>query len=540
MSECEFGSPSIMSYQRYHRLVGINIKMTLLAAGMVFLSVTLLSSIVFWQYQSILLEKTFEVCRNLSVNISSAAREELLVDEIYDATTTSVANLFPDPGDREQNRISGLLNSYVINVDGLIVAHTHPEMVGNHPPRPYLKTFERITELHLSELYSGDDAVLQFAYPIFVDYRDRRLRVGTGVFEFDRAAIYAPIYTVRNTILLATAVLLLISILITYVLSRRLSRPVVDLVAATSRIAAGEFGTQVKIQSSDEIGQLADTFNKMSANLQEIQQLRIQQATMGREMEIARDIQLSLLPVNGDQGTYSFHGFMRSADDVGGDFYDCIRLKSRQKEYWWFLIGDVSGHGLPAGLITLMAQTAVHTLKELHPELRPEEAMAVINRVLYDNILRLGQRKYMTATLYRADAKGALSMAGLHLDTLIYRARTRTVDIIPSRGMWLGIEEDIRKDLKNTSFKLNKGDVLFLYTDGIIESRQANGNGLFEERPIVEILAKYGDRPLPELEGRIMERLAKFTRGATTLPLQWCARTKKRRVLENEALVNKH
>ncbi len=502
-----------MSYPRYHRLVKINVKLILLSAGMVFLSVTFLSTIVLWQYQTILLEKTFDVCRNLSVNISSAAREELLINEIYDATGTSVANLFPRTETGvTTSQIGGLLTTYVVNVDGLIVAHSRPDLAGSQPPVDDLEYFKKITELNLSERLEKNRPVLRFAYPIFVEYQDRRLRVGTGVFEFDRQEIYRPVYAVRTTILFATFGLILISIAITYVLSRRISRPIEDLARATSRIAAGQFGTQVAIQSSDEIGQLADTFNRMSASLQEIQQLRIQQATMGRELEIARNIQLSLLPANGDQGSYSFHGFMRSADDVGGDTYDCIRLKSRQKDYWWFLIGDVSGHGLPAGLITLMAQTAIHTLKELHPELNPDEALAAINRVLYENIRRLGQSKYMTASLFRADSAGGFSVSGLHLDPIIYRARQRKVDIIPSTGMWLGVEPDIARDLKLTRFKLGKGDVLFLHTDGIVESRNRSRE-LFADERLIEIIEKNGNRPLHELEARILDALARFSEG---------------------------
>lgn len=487
--------------------------MILLSAGMVFLSVTLLSSIVLWQYQTVLLEKTFEVCRNLSVNISGTAREELLTNDIYEATRKNIANLFPAARTETATRrhIKGLLNSYVINVDGRIVAHSRPELEGTRPDAGDLQYYEGLTELRVRELSLKGRRVLRFAYPIFVKYRAELIRVGTGVFEFDREAVYEPVFAVRRTILYATVGLLILSIAITYVLSRRLSRPIEDLARASAKIAAGEFGTQVTISSSDEIGQLADSFNKMSLNLREIQALREREAAVGREMEIARDIQLSLLPADGEFGAYSFQGYMRSADEVGGDYYDCLRLKAKRKEYWWFLIGDVSGHGLPAGLITLMAQTAIHTVKQLHPELGPDQALAAINRVLYENIRRLGQRKYMTASIYRADATGAVSSAGLHLDTMIYRAKKKKVDIIPSKGMWLGVEPEIGRDLKKVAFRLARDDVLFLYTDGIVESRDPAGE-LFGEGRIVEILQKHGHRPLPELQKRILGGFEKFTR----------------------------
>jgi len=130
----------------------------------------------------------------------------------------------------------------------------------------------------------------------------------------------------------------------------------------------------------------------------EMEEIKVQQAAITRELEIAQGIQMAVLPLDGDIGPYQFQGYMKTADEVGGDYYDCIEVKKGKKSIYWFIIGDVSGHGLQAGLAMLMAQTAIQMALQIDSNISPDDSFIAVNRVLYANLQRLREKKYMTAT----------------------------------------------------------------------------------------------------------------------------------------------
>ncbi len=487
----------------------------LLSSAVVFVTVAFLSTIALDRFQTVVLEKTLDVCRNLSANIANVAREELLINEIFDATRTAVSQLrrVDRPDGRGDQVVTGLLNTYVINIDGRIIAHTTEGRIGLEASAQEASGYRALTRLTHQEVQLSGVPVLRFAYPIFIHYQGRPLRVGTGVFEFDRRQIYGPIAEMRQRTIQVALVLLVAALAVSFALSLRLSRPITRLADAVEQIARGDLGVQVNIHTGGEIGQLANHFNEMSLRLQEAEKhrqenerIKLQQAGIQRELEIAKGIQLAVLPPDGEVGPYRFMGFMQAADEVGGDYYDCIEVIEKKKSHYWFFVGDVSGHGLQSGLTMLMAQTAIQSALELRPDLTPAESVAAVNRVLFGNINRLRERKYMTASFFRGDEKGRFLTAGLHQDILIYRGRSKKVERFASDGMWLGVEEDIEAITSDVSFQLHAGDLLFLFTDGITEAVNAAGEMFGEER-LVEVLQRYGNYDLESLKNNLLDDL---------------------------------
>jgi len=219
----------------------------LLTSGVVFVSVLILSFVVFQQFRSVILDKTYSVCRNLSINISNLAREELLINEIYEGTRNAVSRLRPKK--KGKNPVTGLLNTYVINSYGIITAHTNAAMIDKPADKSDLQSFNNIKELTLSDIEINNRPVLRFAYPIFIIYQKKPLRVGTGVFEFDKGDIYRPVEDMRFYVLVVSLALLLIAIVVTFFFALRLSHPIEKLATAASDIADGNLGIQVNIQS---------------------------------------------------------------------------------------------------------------------------------------------------------------------------------------------------------------------------------------------------------------------------------------------------
>lgn len=189
------------------------------------------------------------------------------------------------------------------------------------------------------------------------------------------------------------------------------------------------------------------------------------------EMELAKKLQTVLLPDDPQINGYDISAFMKTTDTVGGDYYDVINVDGKD----WFLIGDVSGHGVTAGLIMMMVQTSIHVVLSQNPHSKPEDLLAVINKTIHSNIHKLGGKRYMTLTVFACLDNSRMSFAGAHLPAIIYRKETDSIEVIETEGAWIGLIDDVSQLNKNSEFQMDIGDTLLLYTDGITEGEDENG-----------------------------------------------------------------
>jgi len=191
------------------------------------------------------------------------------------------------------------------------------------------------------------------------------------------------------------------------------------------------------------------------------------------EMDLARKIQTVLLPSDPRISGYEMAASMRPAEQVGGDYYDVFRYGSQD----WVLIGDVSGHGVPAGLCMMMIQaalrTAALTLERCTQSLLPSRLLSLVNEALESSLKQIGRGQYMTITALCIEGN-LLRYAGLHQDLLLYRAANKKVECIETQGIWLGLMEgDTQEMLPDAELQLEPGDVLLLHTDGYTEAKVA-------------------------------------------------------------------
>jgi serine phosphatase RsbU (regulator of sigma subunit) len=232
------------------------------------------------------------------------------------------------------------------------------------------------------------------------------------------------------------------------------------------------------------------------------------------EMQFAKKIQTILLPENPGIPGYEVSAYMQPADDVGGDYYDIINAGGMD----WIIIGDVSGHGIPAGLIMMMAQTSINTILRDQPGLSPSEVLIKINRTLFRNIQKLGEDKYMTITVLAAHKNGAFFFSGLHQDIMLYRNYNREVELLDTDGIWIGIMGDIGGSLADQSFEMHAGDTMLLYTDGITEAWEKGttqdfrdpGHQMFGPNRLRDTFREMGDQPLEAIKTGIIGALENY------------------------------
>jgi sigma-B regulation protein RsbU (phosphoserine phosphatase) len=186
---------------------------------------------------------------------------------------------------------------------------------------------------------------------------------------------------------------------------------------------------------------------------------------------------------------------MTPATQVGGDYYDVLPVANGA----FIAMGDVSGHGLDAGLIMLMLQSIVASLVARDDVTSPADVVVALNEVLYVNIRqRLGRDYHATLTVMHYRIDGSITFAGAHEDILVYRAATQRVDVVQTPGTWVGGRRDIRKGTVDSALRLSHGDVLLLHTDGATEIRDEQGREFSLDR-LVEEFQKLATRPVAEI-----------------------------------------
>lgn len=230
------------------------------------------------------------------------------------------------------------------------------------------------------------------------------------------------------------------------------------------------------------------------------------------EMKIAKKLQTLLIPQNPSVDGYQTASYIKPASDVGGDYYDVIN----RKDCDWLVIGDVSGHGVPAGLVMMMIHTAIHTVLASPDHTTPAVVLKTVNGVVAEYMHRIDHSKYMTITLMRHEGNGRFLHSGLHLPLLVYRRATNTVEEIDTCGTWIGLNFDIGTDFYDSELVLNCGDILLLYTDGITESWISHETEGMEEAALhffgqdtlAQILLEEKDSTADGIRARIIEELS--------------------------------
>jgi serine phosphatase RsbU (regulator of sigma subunit) len=225
-----------------------------------------------------------------------------------------------------------------------------------------------------------------------------------------------------------------------------------------------------------------------------------------KEMEIAARIQTSILPRDVVVPGLEIAARMLPATEVGGDYYDVIPVEGG----CWIGIGDVAGHGLRTGLVMLMIQSGVGTLARRMPDASPRDLVLALNAMLVDNVrARLGQDEHATLTLFRYARDGRLTFAGGHEQALVCRAATGRCDRLATPGPWVGAKRDIEAGTPDSQARLEDGDLLVLYTDGVIEAGSPTHGQFGIERLAAEIELR-PQAPAAEIRDAIIGAVERF------------------------------
>ena len=233
----------------------------------------------------------------------------------------------------------------------------------------------------------------------------------------------------------------------------------------------------------------------------------ISEERLSRELEIAAEIQNSLLPTNLPQvGGISIAVASTPASEVGGDFYDFITTDDR---HLTLIMGDVAGKGIPAAMLTSVTRTMLR-VEAMRGE-PPHSIIQQANNVLHQDLSRADS--FVTVFVATLDTfEGTLSYASAgHTPAMLWRAETRTIEQLKATSPPIGIFGYQGEPTR--SVPINSGDTVVFYTDGITEAQAPNGDffGFGRLRYIIE--ARANDPP-EMLQQYIQSEIASFRRNS--------------------------
>lgn len=224
------------------------------------------------------------------------------------------------------------------------------------------------------------------------------------------------------------------------------------------------------------------------------------------ELELSQIIQRAMLPQQVPSiPHYDIAAFSRPAQIVTGDYFDFLQFEDGT---YGFVIADVSGHGVSAGMLMSSLQTVFHTLA---PE--TDSPMDVLNRINRLYIHNINFTTFVTIFFAKLDPQSRVlnySSAG-HNPPLLYHHATNEIAWLKPTGAAIGLVDDAHPRMESVS--LTKGDTLLLYTDGIIEALNPDGNEQFGYDRLAEIVQQQDGLPANELVQKIRQALNDFTQG---------------------------
>jgi len=316
----------------------------------------------------------------------------------------------------------------------------------------------------------------------------------------------------RTVIIFGVFGIIFISIIIALI-ANSITQPLRQLSLTTKSFSEGDFDVEIPVfKSKDEVGKLAHAFVYMKTSLKKyIRDLTITTAAKERmqsELSIGRDIQMGmvpkLIPPFTERDEFDLFAAMKPAKEVGGDLFDFFFIDD---DNLCFFIGDVSGKGVPAALFMAVAITLIKGIA-----MQINDPAEILSRVNDEAIQNNESCMFVTAFFAIINIKsGEIKFANAgHNPPLIARYNDNVSFLSLNSGCALGVVEE--PGIVTEKLTLHKNDVIFLYTDGVTEAFNKNGEEFSDER-LEKELSSIADLPARQIVSDVIEKVSAFSDG---------------------------
>ncbi len=353
-------------------------------------------------------------------------------------------------------------------------------------------------------------------------YTDSQDRLYLGAYSFPNSLLwgvvvekaeadaYAAVDQMIRNLVIWVVIGLVIAVLGAVIFSISLTKPLMKLTKAASRIAKGDLKTSVEGESRrDEIGMLSMAFGKMVTDLNhyidELTRTTAKKERAESELRLAHDIQQSFLPKSfPDLKEIDVWGMCDPAREVGGDYFDFFQIDD---EHYALVIGDVSGKGVGASLYMAMSRTLFRMIA--NSPRSPGEVVTEFN----DSLVALSEYSNLFITFFYA-------LYNVKTKKMIWSTAGHNMPYVKTNGKFEMLPQDSTLvagmmdgfDMPEREMTLKPGDILFLYTDGLTEPIDVDEEEFGEER-LEELMNNYYEMSPEEFSKKLVEEVKKFQEG---------------------------
>jgi sigma-B regulation protein RsbU (phosphoserine phosphatase) len=313
------------------------------------------------------------------------------------------------------------------------------------------------------------------------------------------------------------AIIELIALIIGTRMTRTVTAAVAQLHDATKHVDRGDFSHRIPVKSSDQLADLAISFNSMTASIEKLILEQKEKQRLENELAIAQEVQEQLYPRQvSELESLEVHGFCRPARTVSGDYYDFLSASSHKLI---LAVGDISGKGISAALLMATIHSAVRAYSmENMPQLRepvavgavagagrvlaawpegvevsPAALLGLLNHQLYEST---PPEKYATLFLgiYDGRSHRLTYSNGGHLPPILI-ATDGSIRRLETGGTVVGLFDNMHYD--EDAVEMHPGEIFLAYSDGVTEPE--NDFGEFGEQRLIDLVRDHRTQPLPEI-----------------------------------------
>ena len=350
-----------------------------------------------------------------------------------------------------------------------------------------------------------------------------------SIFQQDASAANQAIFKMVMETLLWGALFVLIAIFVSYFGSDSLTQKLRQVIKATGRISHGDFDAHLKVDSSDEVGILTTSVNKMASQIKGFMKDQVEQARVEKELETAKAVQETLFPKeNREKSVLRVAGFSTPASETGGDWWGHFTTDEGVE---YIFVADAMGHGVPAALVTAMAYAACGTLVDMLKEgaetvRSPKDLVDKFNKVLHNAVEGTISMTLFALVIDYSNGTITYSNAGHNIPVLIpkdpndkrikkknkrfQRISPLTPISLNLAGPTLGMDPD--SVFKEKTLPLVPGDKFFLFSDGLIECKNPRGSDWGRKIMLNKILEN-ADKSAEDMLKTIIDQAFSFYEG---------------------------
>jgi phosphoserine phosphatase RsbU/P len=332
---------------------------------------------------------------------------------------------------------------------------------------------------------------------------------------FIQQAQNRPILLILSGLAIIFLIVELISFLIGVSITRTITSAFSDLYEGTQHVQEGNFSHRIEVKGKDQLAEVSTSFNKMTENIERLLEVSKEKERMQAELEIAKAVQQQLYPKTIPAlSKLELLALCNPARMVSGDYYDYQALDENSAVV---ALGDVAGKGISAALLMAAMQSSLRThvrsfllgggTENGEPTMSSSTLVSRLNEQIYADT---SPEKYATFffSLYDDEASVLTYTNAGHLPPMLFRnGKVSELDV---NGMVVGAFPFAQYG--ESQVKLESGDVLLVFTDGITEPENEYGEMFGEER-VKEVVQRNVDRDLDHIIKAAMEAVTEWTGG---------------------------